>query len=234
MFLRDQPVGEERQLEFASGFGKVSVYPVLKLLGIDKPLETIEDSEESPPGADTWHTDVTWIECPPKVAMICALDIPEYGGDTMWANMHAAYDALSEPMRGMLDGLSCVHGLGEDFYSRVESKAGAEIAQRIRDELGAEVEHPLIRRHPETGRPSLFLAGGFLKRIAGMTPEESRALLDFLTAHANQPRFHCRWKWQEGDVAIWDERCTLHHALPDHYPQHRAIRRCTVEGERPA
>ena len=127
LFLRDQSVGEERQLEFASGFGTVGVYPVLKLLGIDKPLETIEDSEESPPGADTWHTDVTWIECPPKVAMIVALDIPEYGGDTMWANMHAAYDALSGTMREMLDGLRCVHGLGEDFYSRVEAKAGAPL-----------------------------------------------------------------------------------------------------------
>jgi taurine dioxygenase len=234
IFLRGQgEMKDDDQLSLAGRFGEISVYPLLKLLDMDLKLEVIEDSPESPPGADEWHTDVTWIECPPKVAILSALEIPEYGGDTLWADMHGAYEALSETMREMIDPLQVNHGLQENFFSRVEAKAGADLARRVREELSDRVQHPLVRTHPETGKKSLFISGSFMIDVVGMHPEESRALLDFLTAHALQPRFQCRWRWQEGDVAIWDERCTLHHALPDHFPQRRKMRRCTIDGQRP-
>jgi len=234
LFLRgQQALGDDEHLAFASGFGELSVYPILKLLGIDRPLEVIEDAEDNPPSADEWHTDVTWIERPPKIAILAALVIPEYGGDTLWADTCAAYEALSPVMREMIDGLRVRHGLGEDFLERVAAKGGQALADRVRDELVHEVEHPLVRSHPETGRKALFVAGGFMQQIVGMEPAESDLMLDFLMRHATQPRFQCRWQWRVGDVAIWDERCTLHHALPDHYPQKRRMRRCTVDGDRP-
>lgn len=234
LFLRGQQgMDEAAHLDFAGRFGALSVYPVLKALGGDQALETIEDSEESPPGADTWHTDVTWIERPPKVGILTALVVPEYGGDTLWASTTAAYEALSPVMRELISGLSVRHGLTEDFWSRVRDKAGEELCARARAKIEPEVEHPLVRTHPETGRRALFVAGGFMLGIQGMAPDESALLLDFLMRHATQERFQVRWRWREGDVAIWDERCTLHHALPDHYPQHRKVRRCTVDGDRP-
>lgn len=235
IFLRGQSgVKDDDQLELASRFGDVSVYPVLRLLDLDLKLEFIEDSEASPPGADDWHTDVTWIECPPKVAILTALEIPAYGGDTMWADMEAAYEALSPTLREMIDRLKVRHGLQDHFFDRVKAKAGAELAKRVREEFSDRVEHPLVRTHPETGRKSLFVAGSFMVDVVGLHENESRALLDLLKSHATQPRFQCRWRWKAGDIAIWDERCTLHHALPDHYPQHRRMRRCTVDGDRPS
>ena len=234
IFLRgQQAMDDEAHLAFAQRFGELSVYPIVKVLGGDQALEVIEDSEESPPGADTWHTDVTWIERPPKVGILAALVIPEYGGDTLWASTTAAYDALSPVMQNLLSGLTVRHGLEESFWRRVREKAGEELCARARAQIEPEVEHPLIRTHPETGRRSLFVAGDFMLGIQGMEQAESDLLLDFLMRHATQERFQMRWRWQEGDVAIWDERTTLHHALPDHYPQHRKMRRCTVDGDHP-
>jgi taurine dioxygenase len=235
LFLRgQQAMDEAAHLDLAGRFGALSVYPIVKVLGGDQALETIEDSEESPPGADAWHTDVTWIERPPKVGVLTALVIPEYGGDTMWASTTAAYEALSPVMRELISGLSVRHGLAEGFWSRVRGKLGEELCERVQAQIEPEVVHPLVRTHPETGRRALFVAGHFMLGIQGMEPAESELLLDFLMRHATQERFQLRWRWREGDVALWDERCTLHHALPDHYPQHRKMRRCTVDGDRPS
>ena len=234
LFLRDQSLDDEQQLAFAGRFGEIAVYPVVELLGGHRPLETIEDSEQSPPSADQWHTDVTWIPTPPKLGFLSALEIPEYGGDTLWANSFAAYEALSPVMREMIDPLRVHHDLDENFFGRVEAKAGPEIGARVRSELDHGADHPLVRTHPVSGRKALFLAKGFMQYVVGMNPDESRMLLDFLLDHATQPRFQVRWRWRENDFAIWDERCTLHHALPDHFPQVRRMRRCTVVGEVPA
>jgi taurine dioxygenase len=234
IFLRgQQSLDDEGHLAFAGRFGKLSVYPLVKASGGSLALETIEDKEGSPPGADRWHTDVTWIKEPPKVAVLCAQIIPEYGGDTLWASTTAAYEALSPVMQKLCSTLNVRHGLDDGFWAKVRSKAGEQFYERARAEIEAEVRHPLIRTHPETGRKSVFLAGGFMLGIEGMTEAESDLLLEFLMRHATQERFQVRWRWQEGDVAIWDERSTMHHALADHYPQHRKMRRCTVDGDRP-
>jgi taurine dioxygenase len=233
IFLRDQRLSDEQQLAAASRFGEVAVYPLLEVLGVERPLETIEDSQDSPPSADQWHTDVTWIEAPPKLAFLNALTIPEYGGDTMWTNTIASYEELSPVMRRMLDGLQVHHDLGEGFFERVDAKAGAEIGAKVRRELKPGADHPLVRTHPVTGRKALFLAKGFMQHVVGMNADESEMLLRFLFEHATQPRFGVRWKWRVNDLAIWDERCTMHHALPDHFPQLRRMRRCTVVGDVP-
>ncbi len=234
LFLRHQHAFDgAAHLAFAERFGELSIYPIVKVLGGSQALEVIEDSKDSPPGADAWHTDVTWIERPPKLGILAALVIPEYGGDTLWANTYAAYDALSPTMRELLSGLRIRHGLDESFWRSVRSKLSKDLYERVHAQIEADVLHPLIRTHPETGRSALFVAGNFMLGIDGMAQNESDLLLEFLMRHATQERFQMRWRWQAGDVAIWDERCTLHHALPDHYPQQRKMRRCTVDGDQP-
>jgi taurine dioxygenase len=235
LFLHGQAgLDDEGHLTFARRFGELSVYPVVRALGGNQALEVIEDDEDSPPGAAQWHTDVTWIERPPKVGILAALVIPPHGGDTLWSSTRAAFEALSPAMQEMLAPLRVRHGLQDDFWNQVRAKAGEELAERARAQIDPEVVHPLVRTHPETGVRSLFVAGNFMLGIEGMRQEESDVLLAYLMEHASRERFQVRWRWQPGDVAIWDERCTMHHALPDRYPQHRKMRRCTVDGDRPS
>jgi taurine dioxygenase len=235
LFFRDQFLDGDQQLALARRFGDVSLYPIEKLFGADEPgHQVIVDDEENPPGVDLWHTDVSWLERPPGIALLTALEIPAWGGDTMWASTTMAYEALSPTMRGMLDGLECVHSCHEDFVEIAARKSGIpELADKIRAAYPA-LRHPLVRTHPETGKRSLFLTDrGVLHEIEGLPADESEAILDFLDAHVDQPRFHVRWKWSPGELAIWDERTTLHRGVSDHYPQRRVIRRCTVDGEAP-
>ena len=232
LFFRDQPLTDDQHLAFAARFGEPSIFPVAKVLGGDTRLQYIEDTADSPPDADGWHTDVTWIAEPPQLAVLSARVIPEVGGDTMWSSLTAAHDALSPTMRSVLAGLTVRHHRGRDFDERVGRFLDAEQMRRL-DEAYPAVEHPLLRTHPRTGATALFLAGQFMQEIVGMTPEESDALLGFLLRHGENPNFQVRWRWRADDLAVWDERVTNHRALSDHYPQHRVMRRVTVDGERP-
>jgi len=235
LILRGQDISAERQLEVAAEFGPPSVFPLQHLRGSAEPtISTIVDNEQSPPTTDNWHTDVTWIDTPPAVALLSAQVVPAYGGDTMWASTAAAYADLSPTMRRMLDGLEVVHSNWPEFCAATEQKSGIEgLGQRIRDAY-PDVVHPLVRTHPRTGGRSLFIsAASWMKGIVGMNESESTALLDFLIDHLDQPRFQCRWSWSRHDLAIWDERVTNHRGVSDHYPLHREVRRCTADGEAP-
>ena len=232
VILPGQDLSEDGHRALAHLFGTPSVFPISKQLGSDEFLGHIKDSPESPPDADGWHTDITWIEAPPKVAILCAIQIPEYGGDTMWADLYGAYDQLSEPMKAIVAGLAVRHSQSDGFWAAVGRNMSAEVVAELRAAFPG-VEHPLVRLHPETGKRALFVAGGFMESIVGMHPDESALLLDWLRARVEDPNLQVRWQWHEGDVAIWDERCTNHRALSDHYPQDRHMRRCTVDGEVP-
>ena len=232
LFFHDQDLTEDEQLSFASNFGAVGQYPVQKLFGGTALSSTIEDTADSPPDADGWHTDVTWVAEPPAYAVLNARVIPERGGDTMWASMFAAYDALSPVMQDLCARLTVLHHSGADFHERLSRTAGVEVADRIAAEFPP-VEHPLVRTHPVTGRRALFVSGRFMDQVVGMHRDESDALLTFLARHVENPNFCVRWRWSAGDVAVWDEASTNHRALSDHYPAHRVMRRCTVDGSRP-
>ena len=235
LFFRDQHLDDAQQLALAARFGPVSLYPIEKFFGSDKPgHQVIVDDAENPPGTDMWHTDVTWLESPPVMAFLSMLEAPAYGGDTMWASTTAAYEALSPTMQELLAGLEAVHSCHESFVEIAERKSGIQgLAEKLKDFYPA-VKHPLVRTHPRTGRRSLYLTDrGVMHQIDGMSRDESDVLLDFLEAHVAQPRFHIRWRWQPGELAIWDERTTLHRGVSDHFPQRRVIRRCTVDGEAP-
>lgn len=235
LFFRDQPLDGDQQLDIAKRFGEISLYPIEKFFGAEEPgHQVVVDDAENAPGVDMWHTDVTWLEKPPGVALITCLEVPAWGGDTMWASTTAAYEALSPALRDLLDGLECTHSCHESFAAIAERKSGIEgLGERIKQAY-PERNHPLVRTHPATGRRSLFMTDrGVMHRIAGLPASESDAILDFLDAHVAEPRFQIRWKWEPNQLAIWDERTTLHRGVSDHFPQRRVIRRCTVDGEAP-
>lgn len=235
IFFRDQFLTPEQQIELARRFGEPSIFPVARLLGASEPTVTvIEDTPENPNVADSWHTDVTWIATPPMAAILCMDVIPEYGGDTLWASATRAFDTLSDPMKTMLRGLTATHD-NTSFVDALLKKSG-EARRPLADQLRTNyppVIHPLIRTHPETGRSVLFFADGFLRRINELSEDESRAMIDFLVQHVSNPALQCRWSWRDGDVAIWDERSTLHRAAADHAGQYRRIRRIEIDGDRP-
>lgn len=177
----------------------------------------------------TWHTDHSFKAVPPKATMLYALVVPETGGDTSFCNMRAAYEALPEATKRRIDGLKAVHTYES---SRSPNRMLARSEAEVRDT--PDVVHPLVRKHLPTGRNALYLSTTRLERIVGMACEESAALIDELLAHATQPRFHYDHKWRAGDLVIWDNRCSMHHANAD-YPLNatRRLHRIILKGEKP-
>lgn len=231
--LRNQTLSDSEQLELAARWGELHVYPPFRCAGQQVPLEWVEDTVDSPPKAIRWHTDLSWEPMPPKFGMLWADVAPDAGGDTVWADTAAAYDGLSPLMRERLSGLAVRHRVDPGAMERLVKLIPPDAGERFRREYAGGVEHPLVRRNPDSGRLALFVAGYWMERIVGMSELESNAVLSMLMEHATQPQFQCRWRWSRGDLAIWDERRTLHIAMPDHYPRHRRLRRCTVVGEVP-
>ena len=233
LFFHDQDLSEDQQLAFASTFGTVGQYPLTRMFGRTALTSTIEDTADSPPDADGWHTDVTWVAEPPAYALLNAQVIPERGGDTMWASLFAAYDALSPVMQQLCCRLDSASPRRRRLPGTGDASPRATRWPIASWPTFPPVEHPLVRTHPVTGRRALFVAGGFMDQIVGMHRDESDLLLDFLDRHVENPNFCVRWRWTAGDLAVWDEASTNHRALSDHYPAHRVMRRCTVEGSRP-
>ena len=235
LFFREAHITEEQQEILARSFGQPAVFPIS---GITHPereipfLSEITDTPDSPPDADGWHTDITWIPNPPKIGILAALDIPESGGDTLWADLYAAYDHLSPVMQEFFEKLTMNHVISDVILNAVVRLGKPEAVSFIKEKFPP-VPHPLIRTHPDTDRKALFVAGSFMQSVEGMKDEESEMLISWLMEYINNPNFHVRWQWQAGDLAIWDERCTNHRALSNHYPQYRRMRRCTIEGDAP-
>jgi len=159
-----------------------------------------------------WHSDLSYMNPPALASLLYGLEVPPSGGDTMFCSLYAAYDALSDTMKSILEGLAAVHDFG--FASRGVFRA--EQATQSQLDATPAVEHPVVRTHPETGRKVLFVNPGFTSHIVGIHPSESRALLDFLFAHATQPEFIYRHRWRKNDLVMWDNRCTMHYAVADY------------------
>jgi taurine dioxygenase len=235
IFFPQVHLTEAEHMAFGRRFGEPSIFPVARARGATAPTMTvIEDEAGTPNAADEWHTDVTWIQTPPKCALLHMGVVPERGGDTLWCSATRAYDALSPRFQTLLDGLVAVHD-NEGFFRGVQRKMGTEgdgLIEFLRREYPP-VEHPLVRTHPETGKRALMYSAQFLRRIKDMSEEESRTIVRFLDEHVKDPSLHCRWHWSEGDLAVWDERSTLHRAAADHFPHRRVIRRLEIDGDRP-
>lgn len=220
----------EQQEAFARSLGEPYIYPLTRYTDPDGDIWTeFIDTSDSPPQADSWHTDLTWVPDQPKFGILSAEEVPDTGGDTMWADLYAAYDGLSPVMQKICESLNLMHQVGRNILDPVEQNAGYAAAAFLRDNY-PEIKHPLVRAHPETGRKVLLLAGGFMKSVEGMSSEESEWFINWLRDYINNPNFHFGWRWRKGDLGIWDERCTNHRGLANHYPQYRRMRRCTVQG----
>ena len=216
---------DEEQVEFSLHFGGPYVHPIARTLGHPFRAGHIVDDVDHPPNQDRWHTDVSWDPEPPVYGTLRMVQRPDRGGDTVFVSMYAAYEALSEPIRTMLDGLTAVHTLGSEISFR--SKAGDEAVDATLAEFGVTI-HPVVAIHPATGRKYLNVNAEFTDHIVELSPAESRAVLDMLTAHCANPNYQLRWSWTEGDVIMWDERPTMHFAVADYWPQRREIVRVNV------
>ena len=228
LFLRDQRIGVEQHKAFGRRFGELHVHPVLQRLKDQGHPEIVvlESSAERPYVASGWHSDVTFEREPPMGSILRAVEVPEVGGDTMWASMYSAYDALSDSMQRLLSGLRALHsGAG---FRRIATEEQAEQLQENETNL-----HPVIRTHPETGRKGIFVNSGFTRGIDGMKPRESQALLSFLFGHLSSPDFTCRFRWQRDSIAMWDNRCTQHRVVADNLTAPRHMERVTIVGDRP-
>ncbi len=237
LFIRDQNLTPPQQADFARRFGPLNEYPFVK--GLDNAPEIIEivkEPHEKKNFGGIWHSDTTYLETPPLGTILYALEVPSAGGDTMFANMYDAYDALSDGMKQLLDPLVGVSSAalrrsgGRAAGISAKSSMTATNVDKVEEIMA---EHPVVRTHPETGRKALYVNGAHTIRFAGMTEAESRPLIEFLIAHAVRPEFTCRFRWETGTLAIWDNRCVQHFAINDYHGERRRMHRATIVGDRP-
>jgi len=229
LFFRDQAISVDQHKAFARNFGELHVHPVLQQMAEQGHPEIVvlESDASRPIVADRWHSDVTFEKCPPNGSILRAVAVPAAGGDTMWASMYAAWEALSDAMQRLLSGLTAFHDGGG--FRRIAK----DEAQRKDLEARQNAVHPVMRTHPVTGRKALFVNSVFTKGIVGMKPAESRALLHFLYEHIATPDFSCRFRWRKDSIAMWDNRCTQHRVLADALPEYRRMERVTLIGDAP-
>lgn len=233
IFLRGQDITPAQFLGFAKQFGQPSEYPFLHgLEGFPVITPVVKLEDETVAFGGLWHTDTSYLEEPPLGTMLLAREIPPYGGDTLFANLYLAYESLSPGMKRMLDGLIAVASSKKADVSKTRE-------DRIRDSGRADAqdeylaEHPVVRTHPETGRKALYVNLAHTLRFKDMTEEESAPLLNYLYQHAVRPEFTCRFSWEVGSMAFWDNRCTLHNPVNDYHGFRRVMHRITLKGDRP-
>jgi len=239
LFFRDQHLTPEQHLAASRLFGPIVRMPYVKHMDeypdIIAVLKEADERNISTFG-NAWHSDFSFLEEPPMGSLLYAREVPSHGGDTIWASMYAAYDALSDGMKRMLDPLRAMHsgrpygtgGVPKDL--RVSRSIKME---RDNPEADREMAQPVVRVHPESGRKALYVNQIYTTQFENMTKDESRPLLDFLYQHCTRPEFTCRFRWEVGSLAIWDNRCTLHYAVNDYDGSRRLMHRTTVAGERP-
>jgi taurine dioxygenase len=229
VFLRRQFLSAEQHAALAQAFGPIQASPVQLAAGqqhVPGRVTTIEDTAARPPAGFPWHTDVSWTREPPALGFLSAVVIPEFGGDTIWASTAALYDALPADVQRLCEGSRVLHAPDASLLESVARHHGSAAANTLRRQH-AGVEHPLVQTHPRTGRTSLFLCPLYARRIIGPDGADER-LLSRLHAMLDDPHLQVRWRWQAGDVVIWDETSTCHRALTDHHPQRRVMRRCVT------
>jgi taurine dioxygenase len=227
IFFRDQRLTPDQQKAFGRLFGELHLHPAAPALleGHPEILVIHADETSKHVAGEVWHSDVSCDLEPPMGSILYLHELPPVGGDTLFASMYAAYEALSEPMKRLLEPLTAMHE-GEHVYR-------GRYSLDDKGKTFPRAEHPVIRTHPVSGRKALFVNSGFTTRIVQLTRAESDALLQFLFRHVETPEFHCRFRWRANSVAFWDNRCVQHHAMWDYYPQRRHGHRVTVRGERP-
>ena len=233
VFFRNQPLPPGEFQGFAERFGSVVEYPFVQgIEGFPLIIPVLKQANERHNFGGIWHTDTAYLQEPPMATMLIAREVPPYGGDTLFASGPAAFEALSPGMQRMLEGLTGVNTSAKaDVTKTREDRIKDTPTAQSKKELVA--EHPVVRTHPETGRKALYVNFGHTARFVGMTEEESKPLLDYLFAHQVKVEFTCRFSWQVGDIAFWDNRCVLHNPVNDYHGFRRLMHRVTLKGDRP-
>jgi taurine dioxygenase len=229
LFFRDQDLPPIAFAAFARRFGEVVHYPFLK--GLPEAPEVIPVAKlehERINFGGLWHSDTAYLEEPPMATMLIAREVPPYGGDTLFASGYAAYEALSDGMKRLLEPLRAVNSSAKAERTRTREDRAAGEERKV-----LEAEHPVVRTHPETGRKALYVNGGHALRLAGMSEEESAGLLEYLFHHQVRPEFTCRFRWEPGSLVFWDNRCALHNPINDYHGFRRIMHRVTLAGDRP-
>jgi taurine dioxygenase len=231
LFFRDQPLTPEEQIAFARHFGPISVPPFAPKYGTTPELIVLDQKSPKGEGADNWHSDNTFMREPPMGSILRAVRLPPLGGDTCFASMFAAYEALSEPIRDLIGGLRAVHDLTKPLQKGIAAGHTTANLEEMQKKWPP-VVHPVVRTHPASGRRALFVNGNSTTRILGLTERENDVLLPFLVDHVRSPEFQCRFRWEVDSVAFWDNRSTQHFAVPD-YSERRVMHRVTIAGDEP-
>jgi taurine dioxygenase len=232
VFFRDQRLSPAQFLAFGRRFGEVIEYPFVK--GLPEHPEIIpvlKLEHERVNFGGVWHSDTAYLDVPPMASMLVAREVPPYGGDTLFANMYLAYETLSEGMKAMLEGLVAVNSSAKADASRTREDRMKDSAREVKKDYVA--THPVVRRHPETGRRALYVNVAHTVRFDGMTEDESAPLLDYLFRHQTRPEFTCRFRWRPGSLAFWDNRCAQHNAINDYAGHRRLLHRITLAGDIP-
>ena len=233
VFFRNQDLPPAQLLALARRFGQPIEYPFLKGIdGFPEITPVVKLEHETNNFGGIWHTDTAYLETPPMGTMLIAREVPPVGGDTLFANQYLAYEALSDGMKRLLDGLVAVNASAKADVTRTRE-------DRVRDGGKAEARkdfvsgHPAVRTHPETGRKALYLNVAHTVRFKDMTEEESAPILDFLFRHQTKPEFTCRFHWEPGSIALWDNRCAQHNPVNDYHGYRRLMHRITLKGDKP-
>ena len=234
LFYRNQPITPQEQRDFAAHFGTLHIHPIYPVLPDLPEIMLLDTHAGFLPDNDNWHTDVTFSTTPPLAGILAAKRLPAVGGDTLWSSCSAAYEALSEPLRHFLEGLTAQHSVAKSFPpERWQSDAAFKERYDRAVVKHPPVNHPVVRTHPVSGRKGLFVNEGFTTHINELKPRESQMLLAFLFTHIAQPEFTVRWRWSVDDIAFWDNRNTQHYAVADYLPDRRIMHRATVNGDKP-
>ena len=235
IFFRDQNLTPEQHLNFSRMFGPLVINPVYGSVdGYPEIMPVIKDVNDKYNIGDTWHTDMSFMDEPPLGSILYAREIPPYGGDTLWTNMYMAYEFLPEPLKKTLSEMNAIHS--DSFLtSRIEERNAGRSTKLVVDPNRTEIRslHPVVRTHDETKRKALYVNYPFTHSFEGMSREESLPLLNQLYAHAAKPEFSCRFRWQKGSIAFWDNRCTMHYACNDYQGYRRVMNRITIAGPKP-
>ncbi len=228
VFFRNQDITTEQHLAFARRFGELEEHPFLAAKDGYEKIVRFAKNDAVKGVENLWHSDVTWREVPSLGSVLRAVEVPRVGGDTLFSDMIAAYEGLDDALKTRLEGLRAVHDFTHSFGLAMRPEELAEKRKQF-----PPAEHPVVRTHPVTGRKALYVNAIFTSHIVGMDPEESDRLLELLYAQAVIPEYQCRFRWEKGSIAFWDNRSVQHYAASDYWPQPRVMERVTIIGDRP-
>lgn len=228
IFFRDQPLTPAQHVAFARRFGELEIHPFIPANPEHPELVRFAKSVDTAGYENAWHSDVTWREAPSLGAILHAVEVPPTGGDTLFADMYAAYEGLDDATKTRVDGLSAVHDFMRVFGGQVPADRRREMRSKY-----PKVVHPVIRTHDETGRRLMYVNRYFVERIVGFSDEESEDLIELLSSQAETIEYQCRWQWEPHSVAFWDNRAVQHYACSDYWPSVRVMERASIVGEHP-